>query len=95
MLSVKEYVIGRRIERTSDRGKVLGGNTVSVRRSRQDCRSTLYILPQDQNNYMCLECGQKYSIAEQQQQKGKVGTLDDNNSNSICVVHHKTIRAVD
>jgi DNA-directed RNA polymerase subunit M/transcription elongation factor TFIIS len=78
-------VEGRRIGRTSDRPQVLGGNTGPVRRSCQDCKSTLYILPQDQKNYMCLECGQKYPI-EQQQPKGKLSTIDESNSNSIGVV---------
>jgi DNA-directed RNA polymerase subunit M/transcription elongation factor TFIIS len=73
------------IKRTSDRPQVLGGNTGPVRRSCQDCKSILYILPQDQKNYMCLECGQKYPI-EQQQLKGKLSTIDESISNSIGVV---------
>ena len=56
---------GRRIKRTSDRAQVLGGNTGPVSRSCQDCKTPLYILPQDQKNYMCLECGQKYPIEQQ------------------------------
>ena len=54
-------------------------------RSCQDCKSPLYILPQDQKNYMCLECGQKYPI-EQQQTKGKLSTIYESSSNSIGVV---------
>jgi hypothetical protein len=34
---------------------------------------------------MCLECGQKYPI-EQQEPKGKLSTIDESNSNSIGVV---------
>jgi hypothetical protein len=34
---------------------------------------------------MCLECGQKYPI-EQQQPKGKLSTIDESDSNSIGVV---------
>jgi hypothetical protein len=34
---------------------------------------------------MCLECGQKYPITEQQP-KGKLSTIDESNSNSIGVV---------
>src|SRR5215208_7029230 len=49
------------------------------------CCWGVYILPQDQKNYMCLECGQKYPI-EQQQPKGKLSTIDESSSNSIGVV---------
>ena len=82
---VTENVQGRRIERKSDRPQVLGGNTSLARRSCQDCKTTLYILPKDKNNYMCLECGQKYPI-EQQQPKGKLSTIHESSSNSIGVV---------
>ena len=34
---------------------------------------------------MCLECGQKNPV-EQQQPKGKLSTIDESNSNSIGVV---------
>ena len=66
-------------------------NTGPARRSCQDCKSTLYILPQDQKNYMCLACGQKYPI-EQQQPKGKLSTIDESNSNSIGVVQPQNSR---
>jgi hypothetical protein len=91
-LSVKDTVEGRRIQRTSDRSQVLGGNADPVRRSCQDCKTPLYILPQDQKNYMCLECGQKYPI-EQQQPRGKLSTIDGSNSNSIGVVQPQNSRS--
>jgi hypothetical protein len=79
-LSAIEYVIGRRIERTSERAQVLGGNTDPVRRSCQDYKSTLYILPQDQKLHV-FRLWTEIPIAEQQQQnKGRLGTLDNSNS---------------
>ena len=85
-----ENVEGRRIQRTSDRPQILGGN-MSGRRFCQDCKTTLYILPQDQKNYMCLECGQKYPI-EEQQPKGKLSTIDESNSNLVGVVQPQNSR---
>jgi hypothetical protein len=76
-------VEGRRIQRTSDKPQILGGN-ITGRRFCQDCKTTLYILPQDQNNYMCLECGQKYPI-NQERPKGKLSTIDESNSNSNSI----------
>lgn len=35
---------------------------------------------------MCIECGQKFPISDHQQPKGKLSTIDENNSNSIGVV---------
>ena len=41
---------------------------------------------------MCLECGQKYPI-EQQQPKGKLSTIDESSSNSIGVVQPQNSRS--
>jgi ribosomal protein S27E len=52
----------RYLQRRSDRGQILGpSNSGSgVRVLCPDCKERLYILPQDQDNYICLECGQKF-----------------------------------
>jgi hypothetical protein len=103
MLDYYYYYNGNRhLQRKSDRGQVLGPSNSSnsgygKRILCPDCKERLYILPQDQDNYMCLECGQKFPVNEiyeqiQQQQKqssAKLGTIDGyniNNNNEIGIV---------
>ena len=50
----------RYLQRRSDKGQILGPSNSSIRVLCPDCKERLYILPQDQDNYMCLECGQKF-----------------------------------
>jgi hypothetical protein len=90
-LSFKQQLsrIGQKIHQKLILGPSSSNSANSKRILCPDCKERLYILPQDQDNYMCLECGQKFPVNEvyeqTQQQKyssAKLGTIDDYNYNN-------------